>query len=102
MNKETKESRPRSLLQNGKINPEYRKWYRRNKPEVVQRYNASKKHKECVRRMFAKKRENNEVTLQTECMCVKCGIIFKREDALLRGYRFIKSGPNRVICDECA
>jgi len=52
-------------------------------------------------RYFEGKHEQNEICWRDECKCVGCGMIFKREDAILRGFQFMKYAGNKVICDEC-
>ena len=84
------------------MNPEYTRWYRKLKPESVRNYNASEKHKACVKRFGNAEHERNNVARRDECRCVECGMIFKRDDAILRGFRFLKNAGNRVVCDECA
>lgn len=100
----TPDEKPRSRI-GGKRNPEYTRWLRGIHPEWVKNYNHSEKARACRNRYFSKKRasmhNNGEVTPCDECKCVECGITFKRDDALLRGFRHLKYAGNRVVCDEC-
>lgn len=84
------------------MNPEYTRWYRKLKPELVTNYNASEKRKACLKRFDEAEHDRNNVARRDECRCVECGMIFKRDDAILRGFRFLKYAGNRVVCDECA
>lgn len=89
-------ARPPARL-NGKANPEYSRWYRRANPEKYRKQHdrdeAIKKHRD---------HEANKRVFRDECLCAECGMIFKRDDAILRGFRFLKYAGNRVLCDECA
>jgi len=95
-------ARPPACLPSGKTNPEYVRWYRRLHPESVKNYNASEKRKACLKRFYEAEHDQNKVARKDECRCVECGMIFKRDDAILRGFRFLKYAGNRVVCDECA
>jgi hypothetical protein len=99
-------ARPLSRLPSGKVNPEYTRWYRRMKPESVTNYNHSEKAKACRARHYSKAQaamhDNGKVTPRNECKCVECGMTYKRDDAILRGFRFLKTAGNKVVCDECA
>ena len=98
-------ARPPALI-GGKRNPEYTRWYRRMKPESVTNYNRSEKAKACRKRYYPKAQaamhDSGKITPRNECKCVECGMTYKRDDAILRGFRFLKYARNRVVCDECA
>lgn len=89
-------TRPPSKI-NGKTPAEYRRWYRRAYPE---KYRKQHLKDEAVK--ADRYHESNKRAHRDECKCVECGIIYKRDDAILRGFRFLKYAGNRVICDECA
>ena len=77
---------------NGKSNPEYAKWYRQTYPE---------KHKACNKHAYARTRDrlrdNNEVCLADEVICIYCQQIFKR--SALDKYKFLHK--SRCMCFEC-
>ena len=89
-------ARPPSTI-NGKRNPEYLKWYRRTKPEKYRQ-----QHNRDVELKKQADHNANKRAFRDECKCIECGMIFKRDDAILRGFRFLKNAGNRVVCDECA
>lgn len=70
-------------------------------PETVKKYNDSEKHKACIKRFSEAEHDRNKVARRDECRCVECGMIFRRDDAIIRGFRFLKYGGNRVVCNEC-
>jgi hypothetical protein len=70
-----------------------RKWNREH-PESM---------KAAQKRLAAKRREQGIVHTQNECRCLSCGMIFNKDEALLRGFKTFKCNRDyRVICDECA
>ena len=78
-------------------NAEYLRKWRRENPD---KYRAQHDRNEAIK--AERYHEQNKRTHRDECKCVECGIIYKRDDAILRGFRFLKNAGNKVICDECA
>jgi hypothetical protein len=97
--------RPPALLPNGKRNKDYTRWYRQMNPDSVKDYNCSDKGKACAKRHYAKHKtamhEQNKVTYCDECKCVVCEMVFKKVDAILRGFRFQRYAGNLGVCEEC-
>ena len=76
---------------------EARKWRLKN-PEKAR---AKSKKDSLVKR--SRDHDENKFAYKNECKCIICGMVFFRDDALLRGYKFLPNcGGNRIICDECA
>jgi len=106
--------RPPAKLPNGKRNPEYTRWYRQQKPESYQVYNASEKAKACRAKYRATdkaasvnrarlegKRDRNEVIKQDQCKCVECGMVFDSLTAALEGFRHLRRNRYMGICNSC-
>jgi len=83
---------------NGKYNPAYGRWYRKANPESYRKQHD----KDYVKRSRTEYDENQKVR-RDECKCVFCGTVFYKDDAILRGYKFLKCAQGqRIICGECA
>ena len=82
---------------NGKPNPEYPKWWRKANPEkwaLIHRRGQKKYAKGTLH-------DRNVIANKDEVFCLECQRLFYHEDALVNGFRFLRGGSNRVICNEC-
>ena len=90
---------------NGKRNPEYTRWYRHTNPEKVTRYNCSEKAKACRKRYYPKLkklRHPEGQCTESQTKCIECQTIFDREEAKMRGVRFLKGNRGyRCVCNVC-
>ena len=106
--------RPPAKLPNGKNNPEYTRWYRQQKPQSYQTYNASEKAKACRKKYratdkaqvskdkrVAKKRNCNEIVREDQCKCAECGMVFDKIVAALEGFRHLARNRYMGICGLC-
>lgn len=101
--------RPKSRI-NGKTNPAYTEWWyakrgttaaearKKWRQENPDKYRSQHIKDESVK--AERYHEANKRVHTDECKCVECGMIFKRDDAHIKGFRFI--GRYNCICDECA
>jgi hypothetical protein len=109
-------ARPPSRLPNGKVNPEYTRWYRTtpqgraavqkwNSGEGLKRsmkkYRQTDKAHETERKLLEKKRDRNEVIRQDQCKCVECGMVFDKIAAALEGFRHLPKNRYMGICNSC-
>lgn len=56
--------------------------------------------KAAQKKLRTKKHEQGEIVNQAECKCTVCKSVFNRDEAHLRGYRFLSRYV--CVCDECA
>lgn len=79
----------------GLTSAEYQREYRKK--------NAAKyreQHNKDVSKRKQKKHEYLGTAYPQECKCLECKMVFNRDDAHARGFRFF--GRYNCVCDECA
>ena len=84
------------------------KWGARNRKNALKWKRANPERWAVLHRRAQRKyekttlHERNIIVNKDECKCISCGMVFKKDDALLRGYKTLKGNNYRIICDECA
>ena len=92
--KREKRSDVKSRLPNGKENPEYRKLWSMSK-------SGKKSVKKSYHNFIHKKKEMNEICSVDEVKCLECGMVFKKLEAEISGFKFPLRNRFRGICGEC-
>ena len=79
----------------GLTSAEYHREYRKKNAEKYRQ-----QHNKDVSKRKHKKHKYLGTAYPEECKCLECKIVFKRDDAHARGFRFF--GRYNCVCDSCA
>lgn len=95
----------KTMLPNGKRNPEYTKWYRTTETwkEAMKRYRKSAAHAQAMKKYRSSEKgkqtaKKNRPIFGTK-ICAGCKIKYLTEDVLARGYKIL--GRFHCLCDMC-
>jgi hypothetical protein len=96
--------KPKSLLPNGKYNPAYQRWRRRNvqnAKDAVVRYNSGGGMAKSKAKARQEKLDKNEMVEKHQVKCMECGQVFDSLTATLEGFAHFKSSRWRGVCGFC-